>query len=223
MFDKFFYVIDSICSQNFAAFNDPSMLLAVYACVGLAIFIDSAFLPAAPMPCDSVVILSGTLGAMGVIDFSTMLCVLICCALVGSYAAYLQGHYLNKLKFVKKWMGVVPIETMQRVDNLIFKRGFLSLFVARFIPVVRPLTPLIIGLRTNNAFAGFKIGGQLLVSSIAWIAVLMGLGAVVTLFPDNLKHIAMTVIIVSPVATACVGVAGGLFKYFHSKKVKSKK
>ncbi|UKA04817.1 DedA family protein [Photobacterium damselae] len=217
MLDKFFYVIDSICSQNFAAFNDPSMLMAVYVCVGIAIFIDSAFLPAAPMPCDSVVILSGTLGAMGVISFSQMLCVLISCGLLGGYVAYLQGHYLNKLKFVKKWMEVVPVETMQRVDNLIFKRGFLSLFVARFIPVVRPLTPLIIGLRTNNAFAGFSIGFQMLISSVAWIFILMCLGAIVTLFPESVRHVAMTIIIVSPVATACIGIAGGLFKYLRTK------
>ena len=218
MLDKFFYIIDSICSQDFSAFNDPSIILTVYVCVGLAIFIDSAFLPAAPMPCDSVVVLSGTLGATGVVDFYVMLSVLVGCGILGSLFAYFQGYFLNKLSVVKKWMGVIPIETMQRVDNIIFRRGFLSLFVARFIPVIRPLTPLVIGLRSGNAFVGIGVGVQLLVSSVAWILVLMGLGAMVTLLPENLKHIALTAIIVSPVATAGIGIIGGLVKYGCKKK-----
>ena len=217
MFEKFFYVIDSICSQNFTAFNSPSMLMAVYVCVGVAIFIDSGFLPAAPMPCDSVVILSGTLGAMGVVNFHVMLAVLVLGGVIGSYAAYLQGHYLTKLTIVKKWMGLIPIETMQKVDDIIFKKGLLSLFVAKFIPIIRPLTPLVIGLRAKSGGISSTIGIQLVISSIIWIVVLMGLGASITLLPENLKHVALSIIIVSPIVTACVGVVGAIIKYLHNK------
>lgn len=47
------------------------------------IWLESAFLPAAPLPCDSIVILSGTLGAMGVVDFKVIAALLILAAAIG--------------------------------------------------------------------------------------------------------------------------------------------
>ncbi|PSV00391.1 DedA family protein [Photobacterium kishitanii] len=217
MFEKFLHIFNLITTQDFSALSDPSIVLAIYMCVAFIIFIDSAFIPASPIPCDSIMILSGTLCAMGIIDFKVMIPLLALAGTIGSYIAYLQGHYLTKLNFVKRWIDMVPLKTMAKVDNLLFKHSFASLFIARFIPVVRPLTPLIIGVRANNLFVGYTRTMQAILSTLAWVGLLLGFGAAVTLLPDNLKHIVTGIIIASPIATIGLGVIVALFNFAKKK------
>ncbi len=42
---------------------------------------------------------------------------------------------------------------MQTVDKLLIRHGIVALFAARFIPVVRPLLPLMMGFRIKEPSA----------------------------------------------------------------------
>ncbi|NMV23056.1 DedA family protein, partial [Vibrio parahaemolyticus] len=69
---------------------------------------------------------------------------------LGSWAAYLQGKWLNRLPKVQGWVSAVPQKRLEQVDVLLSKHGLVALLCARFIPVVRSLLPLMMGLRVKR-------------------------------------------------------------------------
>ncbi|MDF5533581.1 DedA family protein, partial [Vibrio parahaemolyticus] len=68
MFDSIIQVLSAFWHQDFTALMAPGSAGLVYFVVAVIIFLESGFIPAAPFPCDSVVVLSGTLAAVGVLD-----------------------------------------------------------------------------------------------------------------------------------------------------------
>ncbi len=91
MFDATQEVLIAIWHQDFDALLSPGSAVLIYVLVSLFIFLESSFLPAAPLPCDSVVVLVGTLSAVGVLNPFLAFALLIIAASVGSWLAYLQG------------------------------------------------------------------------------------------------------------------------------------
>ncbi|GFR59490.1 membrane protein [Elysia marginata] len=209
MLDSFVSIFLALWHQDFVALQNPESMVMIYVCLTFVIWLESAFLPAAPLPCDSVVILAGTLGAMGVIDFKTIVVLLILAAAIGSWFAYLQGRWLDHLPRVKGWVHRVPAHRMQTVDTLLNRHGVIALFVARFIPVVRSLLPLMMGLRVKNQNRFFRFAG---LSAAAWVVLLTGVGYMLTLLPENIARITTMVLMIAPFATlgvAIVSIATG--------------
>ena len=104
MFDSIIQVLSAFWHQDFTALMAPGSAGLVYFVVAVIIFLESGFIPAAPFPCDSVVVLSGTLAAVGVLDPIMIMLVIAVSAGLGSWAAYLQGKWLNRLPKVQGWV-----------------------------------------------------------------------------------------------------------------------
>ena len=204
MLDSFVSIFLALWHQDFVALQNPESMVMIYVCLTFVIWLESAFLPAAPLPCDSVVILAGTLGAMGVIDFKLIVLLLILASAIGSWFAYIQGRWLDHLPTVKGWVDKVPPNRMQTVDNLLNRHGVIALFVARFIPVVRSLLPLMMGLRVKNQTRFFRFAG---LSATAWVLLLTGLGYMLTLLPENMARIVTMVLMIAPFATLAIAIA----------------
>ncbi|MDF5632510.1 DedA family protein, partial [Vibrio parahaemolyticus] len=162
----------------------PGSAGLVYFVVAVIIFLESGFIPAAPFPCDSVVVLSGTLAAVGVLDPIMIMLVIAVSAGVGGWAAYLQGKWLNRLPKVQGCVSAVPQKRLEQVDVLLSKHGLIALFCARFIPVVRSLLPLMMGLRVKR-ISNFHYFAWL--SAILWTLVLCGFGSLLPLLPENMS------------------------------------
>ncbi|GAL22488.1 DedA protein [Vibrio maritimus] len=61
-------VLIAIWNQDFDALLSPGSAVLIYILVTIFIGLESSFLPAAPLPCDSIVVLVGTLSAVGVLN-----------------------------------------------------------------------------------------------------------------------------------------------------------
>ena len=203
MLDSFVSIFSALWQQDFAALQNPESIVMIYFCVTFVIWLESAFLPAAPLPCDSIVILSGTLGAMGIIDFKLIVFLLIMASAIGSWLAYLQGRWLDHLPKVKQWVEMVPPHRMQTVDKLLIRHGVVALFAARFIPVVRSLLPLVMGFRIKNQAHFFRFAW---LSATAWILLLTGLGYLLTLLPENIARITTMILMVAPFITLSIAI-----------------
>ncbi|KJG56692.1 membrane protein [Photobacterium kishitanii] len=203
MLDSFVSIFSALWQQDFAALQNPESIVMIYFCVTFVIWLESAFLPAAPLPCDSIVILAGTLGAMGIIDFKLIVFLLIVAAAIGSWLAYLQGRWLDHLPKVKRWVDMVPPHRMQTVDKLLIRHGIVALFAARFIPVVRPLLPLMMGFRIKNQAHFFRFAW---LSATAWVLVLTGLGYLLTLLPESVARVTTMVLMVAPFITLGIAI-----------------
>ncbi|MGR5500764.1 DedA family protein [Vibrio sp. DNB22_10_4] len=203
MFDATQEVLIAIWHQDFDALLSPGSAVLIYVLVSLFIFLESSFLPAAPLPCDSVVVLVGTLSAVGVLNPFLAFALLIIAASVGSWLAYLQGRWLNRLPVVQGWVNKVPESNMKMVDNLLGRHGLIALFMARFAPGVRCLVPMVMGIRLHEVqrfhyFAWF--------SASLWIALLAGVGFLLPSLPEPISRFATMVLMAAPVATLCAAI-----------------
>ncbi|MCL1035597.1 DedA family protein [Shewanella submarina] len=203
MLDSIYTVLSALWNQDFNALLAPGSATLIYLCVGTLIFLESGFIPAAPFPCDSVVVLSGTLAAVGVIDPVLILVLLIVCAAMGSWMAYLQGRWLNRLPIVQRWVDSVPSEKLQLVDKLLGRHGLVALFCARFVPVVRSLLPLMMGMRVKEA-PKFHYFSWL--SAVLWTILLVGLGYLLPSLPEPISKTVTMGLMAAPVITFCVAV-----------------
>jgi membrane protein DedA with SNARE-associated domain len=203
MFDSIIQVLSAFWHQDFTALMAPGGAGLVYFVVAALIFLESGFIPAAPFPCDSVVVLSGTLAAVG----------------VGSWAAYLQGKWLNRLPKVQGWVSAVPQKRLEQVDVLLSKHGLIALFCARFIPVVRSLLPLMMGLRVKR-ISKFHYFAWL--SAILWTLILCGFGLLLPLLPENMSKAITMLLMAAPIITLVIGVLSFLFVKARRAFCKSK-
>jgi len=109
-------------------------------------FLETALLLGLILPAEKVLVVSSVLAAKGVIS---PLHFLICGSLgtfLGYTASYFLGYYLGEevLKRLLKKLGVSR-EAFLKTKRFIEEKGELSLLFGRFIPVVRPLLPVVIG------------------------------------------------------------------------------
>ncbi|MCL2912233.1 DedA family protein [Shewanella corallii] len=216
--DSLINVITALWHQDFTTLMAPGSALLIYLCVGTLIFLESGFIPAAPLPCDSVVILSGTLGAVGVVNPVLMLIIIICAAAIGSWLANMQGKWLNRLPMVQRWVDSVPSDKLQTVDKLLGRHGLVALFTARFIPVVRSLLPLMMGMRLQRQrvfqyFAWF--------SAFIWGCLLVGLGYLLPSLPENVSRVVTMILMAAPIITLCLAISSWVIFKFRGKLKKS--
>lgn len=208
MFDSIIQVLSAFWHQDLTALMAPGSAGLVYFVVAVIIFLESGFIPAAPFPCDSVVVLSGTLAAVGVLDPIMIMLVIAVSAGLGSWAAYLQGKWLNRLPKVQGWVSAVPQKRLEQVDVLLSKHGLIALFCARFIPVVRSLLPLMMGLRVKRIS---KVHYFAWLSAILWTLILCGFGSLLPLLPENMSKAITILLMAAPIITLVIGVLSFLF------------
>ncbi|GIU28566.1 DedA family protein [Shewanella schlegeliana] len=219
MLDSFVSVITALWQQDFALLQSPGSATMIYVCVFTLIWLESAFLPAAPMPCDSVVILSGSLAAAGIISLPMVFAALVIAGATGSWVAFIQGRWLHRLPKIQRWIDAVPEKRMKTVDTLLNKHGLLALFTARFIPVVRPLLPLMMGLHIKKV-SNFHYFAWL--SAAIWCALLIGFGYGLSYLPESIARVVTMVLIIAPFVTLAIAIVS-LLSGFIIKKRRARK
>lgn len=214
MLDSISTILMALWHQDFAALLAPGSATLIYMVVGGLILLESGFIPAAPFPCDSVVVLSGTLAAVGVLNPLAILAVIIICAALGSWLAYLQGRWLNRLPRVQSWVNAVPSNRLATVDKLLMRHGLVALFTARFIPVVRSLLPLMMGMRVSEA-PKFHYFSWL--SAILWTFLLVGIGFSLPSLPEPISKAVTMGLMAAPVITLTIAVSSAII--FKVRKI----
>lgn len=217
MLDALLAVFIALWNQDFSVLQSPESAVMIYCVVGILIFLESGFIPAAPFPCDSVVVLSGTLAAVGVLNPIAVLLLIFISAALGSWAGYLQGTWLNKLPKVQKWVDAVPDNRMAQVDSLLGKHGLVALFSARFVPVVRSLLPLIMGMRASQVS---KFHHFSWLSALLWTLLLCSFGMLLPMLPDAISKYITAGLMAAPVITLSLAISS--FVLIKLRKLSSK-
>lgn len=208
MLDSITSILEALWHQDFNALLKPGSDLFIYLFIATLIFLESGFIPAAPFPCDSVIILSGTLAAVNVVEPTVMFGLIVISAAIGSWLAFLQGSWLNRLPFVQNWVNKVSPDKLQTVDKLLSRHGLIALFIARFVPIVRPLLPLMMGMRVKDT-SKFHYFSWL--SAILWTLMLFGLGYLLPALPKSIGKLVTMLIIIAPLITLCLALLSWLY------------
>ena len=150
----------AIWQQDYQLLVSHGAITMVVFCLLLILFLESAFV-FLPLPGDSLVLLCGGLVASGVIGYEVTLLYLPLAAGLGSLVAYWQGYALAHTRFMHHIERMVPQGSLPRAHVLLEKHGFMAMFSSRFVPFVRVLTPMLMGM------TGMKLPKVALVSFVS--------------------------------------------------------
>lgn len=166
--------------MNITTLSDPKVLWTLYGMLFVILLLENGVLPAAFLPGDSLLFLTGVLISLDVFHFGLINVVLIVGAALGTWLGYVQGRWLGNTKVVKNWMAHLPQKYHDRAEWLFHKYGLQALFIGRFIAFVRTVMPIMAGLSGLQSKC-FHIYNW--VSATLWIFLIVTLGYLFGLSP----------------------------------------
>lgn len=168
---------------------DPIEIVRAGSYVGIAalVFAESGLLIGMFLPGDSLLFTAGLLSAGGFLAPGPLMLTVIAAAILGDSAGYWFGSKVGDHLEDRKDSWFFKKEYLRRTERFYEKYGGRALILARFVPIVRTLAPILAGAgsMTYRKFLSFNIIG-----GVIWGAgmVLLGfsLGSVI---PNSEKYI----------------------------------
>lgn len=146
----------------------------VYGLMFLSVFLKMGvvFLPF--LPGDTLLVVVGVMISQGTLGFPTCFILLASAAILGGMFNYATGKYSGKkvLNMTIRKRRIISPKLITRTEKFLEKHGAKALLIARFVPVLRPITPFVAGMGQMHypQFLLYNvIGGCLWV--VTWIAV----------------------------------------------------
>lgn len=175
-----------------------------YALLFFVVFMETGFVVTPFLPGDSLIFAAATFAARGALDPWLMFGLLAFAAVLGDTVNYWIGHrigaraYTGEVKWIKK-------EYMERTHAFFEKHGGKTIFLARFVPIIRTFAPFVAGVSRMSYGFFFRwnvIGG------ITWVATFTLLGYFFGNIPfvqKNFELVIIAIILISLVPAVVEG------------------
>lgn len=134
--------------------------LWTYAILFFVIFIETGFVVTPFLPGDSLLFAAGTFASLGALNVYALVGLLALAAVLGDTANYWIGHFLGDRAYHSKW---VKKEYLDRTHAFFAKHGGKTIFLARFVPIIRTFAPFVagIGKMSYGYFFSYNVIGGL--------------------------------------------------------------
>ena len=152
----------------------------IYAILFLIIFVETGLVIMPFLPGDSLLFTAGLLCAQDSgLNIFVLIPLLIVAAVLGDNLNYFVGKYFNEKVLKWKFRGkpLVNPDWLTEVHNYFQKHGTKTIIIARFMPIVRTVTPFVSGVGKMNykTFLPYDIfGGILWVGSVTILGYFLG-------------------------------------------------
>ena len=137
-----------------------------YVIVFLVIFCETGLVVTPILPGDSLLFALGTFAALGMLKAEILIILLIVAAVAGDAVNYTLGKFIGPRVFHYENSRFLKKEYIYRTHQFYEKHGGKTIFLARFIPIIRTFAPFVagIGSMSYRRFAVYNISG-----GVAWI------------------------------------------------------
>lgn len=137
-----------------------------YIILFLIIFCETGLVFTPFFPGDSLLFAAGAFAALGSLDVWILFATLAVAAVLGDTANYWIGYLFGK-KMFKKHSRILKTEYLERAERFYEKHGGKTIFLARFVPIIRTFAPFVAGIGKMRylKFLAYNVLG-----GITWVA-----------------------------------------------------
>jgi membrane-associated protein len=184
----------------------------------LIIFLETGVVVTPFLPGDSLIFAAATFAARGSLNPWVMFVLLSIAAITGDTVNYWIGHrvgakaYTGEVKWIKK-------EYMERTHAFFEKHGGKTIFLARFVPIIRTFAPFVAGV--SQMTYGFFIRWNI-IGGVVWVAIFTLLGYFFGNIPfvqQNFELVIIAIIVLSLIPAVVEGLKAR--KDFQKSKVET--
>jgi membrane-associated protein len=181
------------------------------------IFLETGLVIMPFLPGDSLLFVAGAAAASGILELQWLFIAFILGAVLGDTVNYWIGNYIGLRVFLERFPTLVKKEYIDRTYTYYESYGGATIFVARFVPVVRTFAPFLAGVGSMHypRFLFYNVLG-----AVTWtVGVVMAgyyLGSF-AIVKENMSLLIIAVIAVS-VITILFILSGIIFGYLEKKK-----
>lgn len=182
--------------------------IATYAILFGIIFVETGVVFMPFLPGDSLLFAAGALAAIGNLNVALIFLVLAAAAVLGDTSNYWIGHIFGERILASP---KIPLNKkhIQETEDFFTKHGGKTIFLARFVPIVRTFAPFIagVGKMDYKKFLSYNLLG-----GVSWVALLTFAGYFfgnVPFIKHNFTLVILGIIVLS--------IAPMLFKLAQSK------
>jgi membrane-associated protein len=126
------------------------------------IFVETGLVIMPFLPGDSLLFAAGALAALegSILDIKWMIILLVIAAVLGDTVNYWIGHTLGEKAYDSKW---VKKEYLDKTHEFFEKHGGKTIFLARFVPIIRTFAPFVagVGQMSYRYFFSYNVVGGL--------------------------------------------------------------
>lgn len=182
-----------------------------YAVLFVVIFIETGLVVTPFLPGDSLLFAAGAIAATAahVLDVKLLFLLLALAAVLGDTANYWIGHYIGQRAFTSQ-SRFIKHEYLERTQQFYEKHGGKTIFLARFVPIIRTFAPFVagVGKMRYGYFITYNIVG-----GIVWTATFIFAGY----FFGNLEFVRKNFSLVV-IAIILISLIPAVMEYVKSRK-----
>ncbi len=159
-----------------------------YVLLFLVIFVETGLVVTPFLPGDSLIFAAGTFAALGSLNVWLLFVLLAMSAVLGDTANYWIGHYLGDRAYRIRW---IKKEYLERTHAFFEKHGGKTIFLARFVPIIRTFAPFVAGIghMSYGYFISYNVFG-----GIAWVGLFTAAGYLFGNIPFIREHFSVVVL-----------------------------
>lgn len=168
-----------------------------YLIVFLVIFCETGLVVTPILPGDSLIFALGAIAAQGSLEMQPLLAVMTVAAIAGDSVNYTLGKYFGTCIFQRQGKTFFKKEYLEKTQLFYEKHGGKTIFLARFVPIIRTFAPFVAGIGNMHygRFIFYNVSG-----GIAWIALFATAGYYfgnMQLVRENFTLVILAIIFVS--------------------------
>jgi membrane-associated protein len=169
----------------------------IYAILFAIIYCETGFVVTPFLPGDSLLFVAGTLAAGGDMYIHGLFALLATASFLGDNTNYWIGRYIGPRIFTRQKSLLFDPEHLRRTERFYDKHGAKTIFLARFMPIVRTFAPFVAGIGRMRypTFLFYSFVG-----SIAWVGSLAYAGFYfgnVPVIKQNLTLVILAIVLLS--------------------------
>ena len=181
------------------------------------IFFETGFVIMPFLPGDSLLFVAGAAAASGFMDLQWLFIAIILGAVIGDTVNYWIGNYLGLRVFLERFPTLVKKEYIDRTYTFYEKYGGATIFVARFVPIVRTFAPFLAGVGTMSypRFLFYNVLG-----GVTWTVIVVMAGyyfGSFTVVKENMSLMIIAVIALSAITILFI-IYGIISGYLERRK-----